>query len=106
MDIGAGVKPEAASNVLATSLLARVATWLQGDRRSRWLATTPLARVLFITPRPSMPPAIMAGQKPGNGTTDYGWFIWSRGHTGAPQIGWLRRNSIATVSQTSMCWPN
>jgi hypothetical protein len=44
------------------------ATWLQGDKRSRWLETTALARVLFITPRPSMPPgaAVMAGQKPGN----------------------------------------
>jgi len=80
------------------------ATWLLGDRRARWLETTPLVRVLFITPRPSMPPGavIMAGQKPGNGTTDYAWFVWGRGHVGGPQIGWLRRNTITTVSQTSM----
>jgi hypothetical protein len=60
------------------------AIWLLGDKRSRWLETTPLARVLFITPRPSMPPgaAIMAGQKPGNGTADYAWLIWSRGYMG------------------------
>jgi len=53
------------------------ATWLLGDRRARWLETTPLVRVLFITPRPSMPPGavIMAGQKPGNGTTDYAWVV-------------------------------
>jgi hypothetical protein len=52
--------------------------WLQGDRRSRWLETTPLKRVLFITPRPSMPPGavIAAGQKPGNGTKDYAWLVW------------------------------
>jgi hypothetical protein len=69
--------------------------WLQGDRRSRWLETTPLERVLLITPRPSMPPgvAIMAGQKPGSGTKDYAWFIWSRGYTGTATIGWLRRNT-------------
>ncbi len=30
--------------------------WLQGNERSRWLATTPLRRVWFIAPRPSMPP--------------------------------------------------
>jgi hypothetical protein len=69
--------------------------WLQGDRRSRWLETTPLERVLFITPRPSMPPGsvIAAGHKPGNGTKDYAWLIWSRGYTGAPTIGWLRRDA-------------
>lgn len=70
------------------------ANWVQGDKRSRWLASTPLYRVLFITPRPSMPPgaAIAAGQKPGNGTTDYAWFIWLRGFDEAPRIGWLRRD--------------
>jgi hypothetical protein len=71
------------------------ATWLQGDRRSRWLETTPLARVLLITPRPSLPPgaAIMAGHKVGGGTVDFAWFIWVRGHVGAPQIGWLRKTA-------------
>lgn len=71
------------------------ANWVQGDTRSRWLETTPLARVLFITPRPSMPPGtvVAAGGTPGNGTTDYAWFIWSRGHRYAPTIGWLRRDA-------------
>lgn len=71
------------------------ANWVQGDKRSRWLATTPLLRVLFITPRPSMPPgaAIAAGQKPGSGTTDYCWMIWLRGFDGKPELGWLRRDA-------------
>jgi hypothetical protein len=70
------------------------ANWVQGDARSRWMATTPLRRVLFITPRPSMPPGhvIAAGGKPGNGTTDYAVFIWHRGYDGRPEIGWLRRD--------------
>lgn len=78
----------------ATAMLLP-ANWVQGDKRSRWLATTPLLRVLFITPRPSMPPgtAIAAGQSPGNGTTDYAWFIWQRGYEGKPEIGWLRRDA-------------
>ncbi len=69
------------------------ANWVQGDKRSRWLDTTPLRRVYFITPRPSMPPgaALAAGQKPGNGTTDYCWMVWLRGFDGAPEIRWLRR---------------
>lgn len=71
------------------------ANWVQGDKRSRWLATTPLRRVLFIAPRPSMPPGhvIAAGGRPGNGTTDYAWLIWLRGYDGRPEIGWLRRDA-------------
>jgi len=69
------------------------ANWLYGDRRSRWLQSTPLRKVLFITPRPSMPPGhvIAAGEKPGNGTKDFCWMIWLRGYDGRPEIGWLRR---------------
>ena len=70
------------------------ATWVQGDKRSRWLEQTSLTKVLFITPRPSMPPgaAIMAGQPPGNGTTDYAWFCWGQGYKGPAAVGWLRRD--------------
>lgn len=69
------------------------ANWVQGDKRSRWLETTPLRRVLFLTPRPSMPPGavVVSGEKPGNGTTDYAWFIWEHGYAGKPEIGWCRR---------------
>lgn len=70
------------------------ANWVQGDARSRWLATTPLRRVHFISPRPSMPPGhvIAAGEKPGNGTTDYAWLVWLKGYDGTPEIRWLRRS--------------
>jgi hypothetical protein len=71
------------------------AIWVQGDKRSRWLQSTPLRRVYFITPRPSMPPGqvVEAGGKPGNGTTDYAWFVWLRGYDGAPEVRWLRRDA-------------
>lgn len=82
--------------LLASAKVAMLlpANWVQGDKRSRWLESTPLYRVWFITPRPSMPPgqAIAAGQKPGNGTTDYAWFVWLKGFDGAPSIRWLRRD--------------
>jgi hypothetical protein len=70
------------------------ANWVQGDKRSRMLATTPLRRVWFITPRPSMPPGhvLEAGGKPGNGTTDYAWFVWLQGYDGAPEVRCLRRD--------------
>lgn len=70
------------------------AVWLSGDKRSRWLEDTPLARVLFLTPRPSMPPGdeVIAGLKPSNGTADYAWLIWAHAHDGPPTLGWLRRD--------------
>ncbi|CAH1661933.1 conserved hypothetical protein [Hyphomicrobiales bacterium] len=68
--------------------------WLHGDERSRWLQGTPLRRVLFLTPRPSMPPGgvLDAGQSPGGGRVDFAWFIWLKGFDGRPEIGWLRRD--------------
>ena len=47
--------------------------------------------------RPSMPPGyvIAEGQKPGNGTTDYAWFVWTQGYQGSPNVGWVRRDGDA-----------
>ena len=72
-------------------------TWIGGLKRSQWLEATPLARILIIAPRPSMPPGpvIVAGEKPGNGTKDFAWFIWNKKHVGPPSIGWLRRDGDA-----------
>jgi hypothetical protein len=69
--------------------------WIAGDERSRWLANTPLRRVLFLTPRPSMPPGalIQAGFKPGGGREDFAWYIFHRGYDGKPEIGWCRRDT-------------
>lgn len=69
------------------------ANWVQGEKRSRWLESTPLRQVLFVCPRPSCPPGdiIRQGVVPGNGTTDYAWFIWDRTYSGTPQLGWCRR---------------
>lgn len=68
--------------------------WMYGDKRSRWLATTPLYKVLAITPRPSMPPGrvILEGIAPGGGKEDFAWFIWLKGYVGAPATGWLWRD--------------
>lgn len=68
--------------------------WMNSARTGRWLETTPLCRVWLLGPRPSMPPgaAILAGEKPGNGTVDFAWFVWMRGYQGTPRLGWLRRD--------------
>lgn len=71
------------------------ANWVLGDKRSRWLELTPLARIYFITPRPSMPPGavVEAGVEPGGGTVDFAWFVWSRGRIGPADVRWLRRDA-------------
>ena len=71
------------------------ATWHFGKARAAWLKTTPLRRVLALTPRPSMPPGavIVAGEKPGGGTKDFSWYIWEIGYTGPWTGGWLNRDS-------------
>jgi hypothetical protein len=73
--------------------------WLLGDKRSRWLADSPLVQVYFITPRPSMPPGkvIVAGASPGGGKEDFAWFIWDQRAARSivkrpPEIAWLRRD--------------
>lgn len=67
--------------------------WMNGAKRGAWLETTPLRRVWLLGPRPSMPPGpvIEAGIAPGNGTTDFAWFVWERGYEGRPELRWLRR---------------
>jgi hypothetical protein len=69
--------------------------WVGGEARSRWLATTPLARVWVLVPRPSMPPGalIEAGMVPGGGRGDFCWLVWERGFAGKPEMGWLRRGA-------------
>jgi hypothetical protein len=59
-----------------------------------WLKDTPLARVYFLSPRPSIPPGsvIAAGEKPGGGKQDFVWLVWDRDHAGAPTLHWLYRD--------------
>ncbi|HZP68360.1 MAG TPA: hypothetical protein VFB29_00325 [Pseudolabrys sp.] len=61
---------------------------------ARWLKHTPLARIYFLTPRPSMPPGhvITRGEKPGGGQQDFVWLVWDHKHEGSPSAHWLRRD--------------
>jgi hypothetical protein len=69
--------------------------WLHSEARGRWIETLPLYREYRIGPRPSCPPGrvIQAGQKAGNGTGDYSWFVFLNGYVGAPTLHWLRREA-------------
>lgn len=92
-----GVPPPYADRALTVAekkvALLLPAGWMNGLKRSHWLETTPLRRVWLLTPRPSMPPGdLPEDANPGNGTTDYAWFVWEHGYAGKPEIGWLRRD--------------
>jgi len=85
-------------HALEFSLLKVAMIWL--TRRlnaARWLQDTPLARIYLLTPRPSMPPGhvILAGEKPGGGTQDFCWLVFSRAHKGPPELRWLHRDGGA-----------
>ena len=61
-------------------VLLRLA-FLEGQVRSQWLATTPLARVWVSRRRISMPPG-GSEVKAAGGTIAYAWFVWEKGWAG------------------------
>jgi len=58
-----------------------------------WLPFLPLARIYYLTPRPSMPPGhvITNGGKTTGGTNDFVYLVFERGHIGPPVPFWLHR---------------
>jgi hypothetical protein len=67
-----------------------------------WLKETPLRRIWFMTPRPSMPPGCVVShgvglhgepQKVGGGTQDFCWLVWEHGYVGHPEVRWLHRDA-------------
>jgi hypothetical protein len=85
-----------------TAVLLR-AVWANSGKRSAWLETLPLKRVLMITPRPSMPPGAVilasGGRDPSGGLQDYAWFVFQKGYEGAPIFGWARRPAKVAMAK-------
>lgn len=66
--------------------------FLEGQKRSAWLETTPLARVWVFRNRMSFARGGNAPEWEGRGgMIAYCWFIWEVGHSGPPAIGWIGR---------------
>jgi len=71
---------------------------------ARWLDNTPLVRVYFLTPRPSMPPGhvIAAGKKPSGGRQDFVWLVWEHDCTGPAELdGFIGTNGGADADENS-----
>jgi hypothetical protein len=78
-------KFETVAMIFPARRLPAARPWLEGAH----------SRVLYMTPRPSMPTAehIARGGKVGGGKQDFCWVIARRGEVGAPTHGWLRRDA-------------
>jgi hypothetical protein len=68
---------------------------------ARWLRNTPLVRVWWLTPRPSMPPGSVIShgtgidgtyQKVGGGKQDFCWLVFDKRERFSPVMGWLHRD--------------
>ncbi|KXV70986.1 hypothetical protein AD952_11110 [Acetobacter cerevisiae] len=68
-------------------VLLRLA-FLEGQKRSASWKGAPLARVWVCGKRVSMPPGGTDIPAKG-GSIAYAWFVFERGHTGSPVLGWL-----------------
>lgn len=62
---------------------------------ARWLKDTPLKRIEFLSPRPSMPPGyvIKRGGKVGGGKQDFCFLIWDKNYRGPSPLNWLERDA-------------
>ena len=71
--------------------------WASGFSSKRsWLPNSPLKFLMPISPRPSMPPGavVMSGEKPGNGTKDFAWFVWEVGYGLDSRLHFLNTNPV------------
>jgi hypothetical protein len=83
---------------LATFKVAMLIPVRRLSAAGKWLNRLPLQDVVFLSPRPSMPPAsyLAAGNRPGNGREDFAWLIFSKATAatagGRPHTRWLYRD--------------
>jgi hypothetical protein len=69
-------------------------TFLEGQARAKWLATTPLARVHVFSWRISMPPGelLTSGKVTAKGGKKcFAWFVFEIGHVGPPTVHLLTK---------------
>lgn len=83
---------------LARGKVAMVYPTRRLNAAGKWLSRTPLYRVWYLTPRPSMPPGPEflrlrdAGKEPSGGKQDFAILVWIIGFKGEAAVGWLHRD--------------
>lgn len=83
---------------LASGKVAMVYPTRRLNAAGKWISSTPLSRVWYLTPRPSMPPGPeyvrlqSAGKEASGGKQDFCILVWTLGFTGPASVGWLHRD--------------
>jgi len=86
----------------ALKLAERKVAMIYPTRRlnaAHWILGTPLYRIWYLTPRPSMPPGHVAreyerkNRVPTGGKQDFCILVWLKGFEGEPTVRWLRRDT-------------
>ena len=63
--------------------------WLEGQKRSAFLESAPLARVWVFKKRICMPPGEKRDLPAKGGFIAYAWFVFEHDYTGKPELGWI-----------------
>lgn len=63
--------------------------WLEGQKRSAFMESSPLARIHVFRNRICMPPGEKKDLPAKGGFIAYAWFIWEHGHTGPATVHWI-----------------
>lgn len=63
--------------------------WLEGQRRSAFMETSPLARIYVFRNRICMPPGEKKDLPAKGGFIAYAWFVWDKAHSGPPTVHWI-----------------
>jgi hypothetical protein len=69
------------------AMLCKLA-FLAGKERSAWLQTTPLKMVWVFGSRISFQRNGIETDS-GGGMIEFAWFVWERGYSGKPMVGWI-----------------
>lgn len=86
---------------LARRKVAMVFPTRRLNAAGKWLKATPLYRIWYLTPRPSMPPGheylrLQAlGKEASGGKQDFAVLVWLQGYEGAASADWLHRDGGA-----------
>lgn len=99
--------PQFAQHALSLTSKKVALIWLvRRLAAATWLEQTPLFRIYYMNPRPSMPPGFVVtaadrgdldpetGEpiKVGGGKQDFCWLVWDHNHKGPATTHWLRRD--------------
>ncbi len=77
-------------------------SFLFSRRRKALFEAWPLARIWFLSDRPSMPPGALLASgevEAKGGTANYSWLVFMPHHDGPPTCGWVGKSSVSAAGE-------